>query len=393
MRIIYTLDDKKKADLLSTFLASHGIDNQLEIVTNNDWGSSGYGDTSCRIWVYDEDQVPEALRWVEEFKADPSQQVFKIPGDKIPVITPSEIIQAPPPGNRQQHPNQPKHPIAKFKLSLTLYIILICSILYLVDNSTTPTITHFPSYLPSAPFLDSPLRKETAYDYPQAFTIVDKLKKLYGVEELLTPSELPQEGQYLLEKFQKTPYWQGLYPYYLLHHQLPVLDDPAAPPMFEKIKQGELWRLFTPCLMHNDIIHILFNMIWLLTLGAQIEKRVGGRRYLLLTILIGAFSNTCQYFMSGANFAGYSGILCGLLTFIWVRQKVAAWEGYPLDKSTITFLMIFVVSMFLLQAASFYFESQHQLSISPGIANTAHISGAILGACLGWLPFFNWKHK
>ena len=132
-------------------------------------------------------------------------------------------------------------------------------------------------------------------------------------------------------------------------------------------------------------------MLWLIVLGQQLEQRIGPRRYILFSLIVGVVSNTCQYLMSGPDFFGYSGIVCGMLAFIFVRQKVAAWEGYPLQKSTINFLLFFIVSMMLVQFLSFYLETQHGISISPGLANTAHITGAAIGALLGLTPLFSWK--
>ena len=165
--------------------------------------------------------------------------------------------------------------------------------------------------------------------------------------------------------------------------------------LIEKIRDGEFWRLFTPCLMHNDILHILFNMLWLIVLGKQLEQRLGIRRYLLLVLLTGIFSNTCQYLMSGSDFLGFSGVLCAMLAFIWIRQKIAPWEGYPLERSTIAFMMVFILAMSIIQIGSFFLENQYQISISPGIANTAHLSGAFIGICMACLPCFawNWRSK
>jgi murein DD-endopeptidase MepM/ murein hydrolase activator NlpD len=42
----------------------------------------------------------------------------------------------------------------------------------------------------------------------------------------------------------------------------------------EKISQGQVWRLFTPCLMHRDFLHILFNMVWVWLLAKQVEERM-----------------------------------------------------------------------------------------------------------------------
>lgn len=392
MRIICTLNDKSKAQLLSNFLKAEGIDNQLEINTNNDWGSPHYSDTTCRIWVYDEDQVEDALKWVDAFQKDPTNPSFK----KVkvePTIVPLIFDGIDEPQIQQQiYTKQPKVKALEFKATITTYLLLICCILFFIDTTTSPHVTALPTYLPALPILASPLKKETLYDYPQTYEIVDKLVKLYGIDKLLTPETLPEEAKYLIQQYQSTPYWQGFYN--LLSHNQTLSQVPEQTkdvPMFEKIKQGEVWRLFTPCLMHNDILHILFNMLWLMVLGRQLEQRLKPRRYLLFILLVGIISNTAQYLMTSFNFLGFSGVLFGMLTFIWMRQRIAPWEGYPLEKSTINFMMLFLLALVLIQITSLYLETYHQLSISPAIANTAHLTGAAMGLLLGRLPFFAWK--
>ncbi|MEI8366116.1 MAG: rhomboid family intramembrane serine protease, partial [Parachlamydiaceae bacterium] len=96
-------------------------------------------------------------------------------------------------------------------------------------------------------------------------------------------------------------------------------------------------------------------------------------------------------FIAGASFLGFSGILCGMLTFIWMRQKIAPWEGYPLPRSTFLFMMYFIFTMLGIQLISFYLEVEHQLSLASGIANTAHFAGAAIGLLLGRLSFFSWN--
>ena len=86
-------------------------------------------------------------------------------------------------------------------------------------------------------------------------------------------------------------------------------------------------------------------MIWLAVLGRQMELRLGGFRYLLFILITGIISNIVQYMMSGPNFLGYSGILCAMLSFIWVRQKKAAWEGYVLQDSTMGFMLLFLITI------------------------------------------------
>lgn len=95
--------------------------------------------------------------------------------------------------------------------------------------------------------------------------------------------------------------------------------------------------------------------------------------------------------MSGANFLGFSGVLCGMLTFIWVRLRHTPWEGYQLPEVTIGLMIFFILAMFVIQLLSFFTEFHNLASFSPGIANTAHLSGAALGILLGFLPFFSWR--
>jgi GlpG protein len=159
--------------------------------------------------------------------------------------------------------------------------------------------------------------------------------------------------------------------------------------LFEKIRQGEFWRLFTPCLLHRDFLHILFNMVWVWILTKQIEERLRIWKICLMILIIGVISNTVQYFVSGPYFLGFSGVVVGMAGFIWMRQKIAPWEGYPLQRSTILFLLFFVVAMFALELITFSLQLFSVIQISPNIANTAHIIGGIVGILLGRMPFFS----
>lgn len=388
MRIVCTLNDQKQAQTLSTFLNAEGIENQLEIAKETDWGTQTYGDFICRIWVVDEDHVEAANSWVNLFKQDPNNPLFYLhpklaaAAAGLEKDTPPKLIKPSPPG---------VPPAVEPLGTITLYIILLCCILFFITEFTEPTVTSYPPTLPPTPLFSAPLKKKLLYDYPYAYEIVDKLVNLYGIERLQDPQDLPLEGQLLIAKFHQTPYWKGFYDIVLnkLQGTPPAQDIPT--PMFEKLKKGEYWRLISPCFLHSDILHIIFNMIWLIILGKQIEKRLGAPRYLLFIILTGIFSSTAQYLMGGPNFIGFSGVVCGMLTFIWARQKISAWEGYQLEKSTMLFMVFFILSMFSLQLISFYLEANQQSPISPGIANTAHLSGAALGYVLGRLPFFRWK--
>jgi GlpG protein len=92
--------------------------------------------------------------------------------------------------------------------------------------------------------------------------------------------------------------------------------------------------------------------------------------------------------MSGPYFLGFSGIVVGMAGFIWVRQKIAPWEGYPLQRNTALFLLLFVLAMFGLEVVTFILQMMSVIKIAPNIANTAHIVGGLAGMLLGKLSFF-----
>jgi GlpG protein len=239
----------------------------------------------------------------------------------------------------------------------------------------------------------SPVEKALLFDYPKFYELINRFVNLYGYEELEKQTSLPAEGQSLLHKINQTPFWPGYYHLLLKGGWHAAETGLATYPTFEKIREGQFWRLFTPCLLHADLFHIFFNMLWLIVLGKQMEQRLSPLRYLIFILTIGIISNTAQYLISGPNFIGFSGILCGMLAFIWMRQKRAAWEGYQIDRLTLIFMLLFIMSMAGIQLLSFILEKSFALAFSPNIANMAHLTGGVMGFIFGSLSFFSWRHR
>ena len=395
MRLIIALNDIPQGQMFSTFLSNEGIENLCEISTNNDWGNADYGNRTCKIWIYEEDNLEQTLKWAEEFQQDPNNPRFLHSEKKTSKLLESiqTVIQEPSPQKPQFIPNKVKTLEKEPLGTITLYLLLICTFLFIFGEMTTPSYTTPPTSIPLTPLFTSPIKKVLFYDYPQAYEIIDKLAEAYGVSRLQNLNDLPEDGHILLEQYVHAPYWQGFYQKVLNFYQRNEPFWNFTTPMFEKIHEGEIWRLFTPALLHSDIFHIFFNMIWLIIFGRQIEQRVGALHYILFLLLTGVFSNTAQYLMGGANFIGFSGILCAMLTFIWARQKIAPWEGYQLQSSTVTFLLCFISILFSIQMISFFLEVYTNTSISPGIANTAHLSGAFIGYILGRMQLFAWRNS
>ena len=51
-----------------------------------------------------------------------------------------------------------------------------------------------------------------------------------------------------------------------------------------EIRHGEVWRLFTPMLVHFSLPHLFFNWLWMLDLGTMIERRQSARMLLALVL-------------------------------------------------------------------------------------------------------------
>lgn len=236
-----------------------------------------------------------------------------------------------------------------------------------------------------APQLKS-INKLLAFDYPVYFELRDLLIPLYPKQGPLSAAAIS-----LLLEMKETPFWSGIYERFLTHIHHREIPLKYEGPMFEKIQQGEVWRLFTPALLHYDFIHIFFNLLWFIMLGNQIEKKIGSFRFVIMILLIAIGSNVAQYLMSGSFFMGLSGIVVGLAAFIWARQQVAPWEGYLLQKATLLFLSIFVMGIFFLQCVFFFLQLFGALELNIPIANTAHLVGGAVGYLLGRLPLYDLK--
>jgi GlpG protein len=152
------------------------------------------------------------------------------------------------------------------------------------------------------------------------------------------------------------------------------IDRDALMFNWEAIQQGEVWRLITPILLHDpsNFLHLIFNMFWLFDLGTLIERRLGSFRYVVLVVLVALVSNYAQFLNAGANFLGMSGVVYGLFGYAWVRGRFEPTSGLYLRQQVIVLMMAWLVVCMLV-------DQLH-------VANTAHVTGLIMGAALGYLP-------
>lgn len=84
---------------------------------------------------------------------------------------------------------------------------------------------------------------------------------------------------------------------------------------YELVQNGEFYRLFTCMFVHADILHILFNMIALYSIGPVVERYYGKSKFLLIYLVSGLLGSIFSgVFMTADSISiGASGAIFGLL--------------------------------------------------------------------------------
>jgi GlpG protein len=377
MRLICTITQegsKEEALVFSSYLSYIGIENSCEPFPEGEWP------VRYRIWVKNEDDVPRALKEYENYKLSPEaklyQQAFETESSKTVNVTLEEEVQGKAPPRRRLFSPSPYGFLSTCIIGLCIFIF------FWAQTERGVIIPPKIEGVIQAPVL-APIEQKLIFEYPQYFVKRDELLKVYTPEQISEGAPPSRSAQRLIQELKQTPVWMGGYDLVVHYFKTGHLITNEKADLFESIEKGEVWRLFTPALLHFDLLHIFFNLMWFILLGNQIEHRLGLFRYGILILLLGILPNVAQYLMSGPFFMGLSGIVCGLAAFIWARQQVAPWEGYLLQKFTLIFLSIFVLGLLALQVTFFFFQIFDYFQTAIGIANTAHITGAITGYILG----------
>ena len=144
---------------------------------------------------------------------------------------------------------------------------------------------------------------------------------------------------------------------------------------FVDIKQGQIWRLATPAFLHFSIIHLVFNMLWLHQLGGPIEGRTGTRHFGMIVLAIAVFSNVLQAVITGPNFGGMSGVVYGLLGYIWMKMVFDPSAGLVIKREVLFFMLGWLLLGFTGILGQFGVH----------MANLAHAGGLAAGMALGYL--------
>ena len=144
------------------------------------------------------------------------------------------------------------------------------------------------------------------------------------------------------------------------------------------ISEGEVWRIFTPTLMHGSPLHILFNMLWLARFGTMIEVRRGTLRLAILYLIAAAVSTYGEYAwmerMGEVKIVlGMSGVVYAMFGYIWMKELYEPEQGLGVGTGTVRLMILW---LFLCMTG-----------VVGSIANAAHFVGLAVGIALGVMRF------
>jgi rhomboid protease GluP len=138
---------------------------------------------------------------------------------------------------------------------------------------------------------------------------------------------------------------------------------------------GEWWRLFTSMFLHFGLLHLLFNMWALWSLGQLTERLFGSAYYLAVYLFAGLCGSVASLLWHPSiNSAGASGaifgVLGGLLAFmVNPRTRIPASIVAAQRNSALVFVAYNLLNGFA----------------HAGIDNAAHIGGLLSGFAFGWV--------
>jgi GlpG protein len=159
---------------------------------------------------------------------------------------------------------------------------------------------------------------------------------------------------------------------------LSLVDHGAGPSAaLGDIHRGEVWRLFTPILLHIGWMHLIFNMTAVWYEGTVIEYCRGTRTLAVLGVVSAVTSNVGEYlyqiyFTRGLHlWFGISGVGYAMFGYIWTKSLVQPEHGIRIDPRSIRPMLLWL----LLGFVGFPF------------ANGAHVVGLVVGILFGLARF------
>lgn len=137
------------------------------------------------------------------------------------------------------------------------------------------------------------------------------------------------------------------------------------------ILQGQVWRLFTPVLLHANLLHIGFNMYALYVFGPELEHNYGHWQFLTLYVVSGFAGVVGSFAMTSAPSLGASTAVFGLLGALGVfAYQNRILFGSRARQALTNIVVIAAINLLI--------------GLSPDIDNWGHLGGLIGGTLVAW---------
>lgn len=139
----------------------------------------------------------------------------------------------------------------------------------------------------------------------------------------------------------------------------------------DRPEPNQWFRFIIPMFLHGGIIHIGFNMLMQMTMGADMERNIGWWRYGLVYLSSGIFGFVLggNYAAQGITSTGASGSLFGIMA-LFLLDLLYTWRERRNPMVELIFMILEVGISFA-------------LGLLPGLDNFSHIGGFIMGLAMG----------
>ena len=145
----------------------------------------------------------------------------------------------------------------------------------------------------------------------------------------------------------------------------------AFPSHLSQLIGPDIWRGFTPALLHFSLMHLVFNLFWWWYLASMIEAVLGRGKLIVLLLVAALIPNILQFLVSGPHFGGLSGVVYALLAYVWLFGKLNPGRGIGLPDGMAVFMVVWLILGFA--------------GVLGPVANLAHLGGGLIGLLQAWL--------
>lgn len=132
------------------------------------------------------------------------------------------------------------------------------------------------------------------------------------------------------------------------------------------------YQLLTYMFLHGSFLHIIFNMLCLITFGSDLERRFGTIKFLKIYLLMGVIAGLFHILTTPNPVMGASGAVWGVMMI------------YALFNPNTILNLYFLIPVKVKYIVGVFFSIEFYLAImgNDSVSHVAHVGGALTGAII-----------